>query len=205
MPENYVLTRAREVTAAFNREAHAKKITEFDFTTVAPVVEDALSDIVREDYLAAQKKLEGVQSSLRRGSYRYERLIEKAGMFSERKNVLKEEAEALKAHERDLSSLFYPLNSAAQTQAEKHAANDTDLLVAAAERVKRGATYDNRYTSPGEIGEYLVLAAKNQQRQEKLIREMAEKITALEEKLKDLESHQTLDKPKIRPPDAPGR
>lgn len=205
MPENYVLTRAREVTAAFNREAQAKKITEFDFAAIAPVMEEALADIVKENYLAAQKKIEGLQSSLHRGSFRYERLIEKAGMFSDRKNVLKEEAAVLKSHEGELSSLFYSVNSAAQKQAEQHAANDTDLLVAAAERVKRGATYDNRYSSPGEIGDYLVLAAKNQQRQEKLIREMAEKIAALEEKLKDLESHQTLDKPKIRPPDKPGR
>lgn len=158
MPENYVLTRAREVTAAFNREAQAKKITEFDFAAIAPVMEEALADIVKENYLAAQKKIEGLQSSLHRGSFRYERLIEKAGMFSDRKNVLKEEAAVLKSHEGELSSLFYSVNSAAQKQAEQHAANDTDLLVAAAERVKRGATYDNRYSSPGEIGDYLVLA-----------------------------------------------
>lgn len=205
MADNYVVTRARELVSAFNAEARVRSITEVDFPALAPVLEEALTDIQKQDFLAAQKKLEGVQSTLRRGSYRYDRLIEKAGMFSERKNVLKEQAASLKSRENDLSSLFYAVNSAAQKQAEQHAANDTDLLLAAAERVKRGNTYDNRYSITGEIADYLVLAAKNQQRQEKLIREMAEKIAALEEKLKDFENGQTLDKPKIRPPDGPGR
>jgi uncharacterized coiled-coil protein SlyX len=52
--------------------------------------------------------------------------------------------------------------------------------MAAAENLNSRMTYDNRYGATGEIADFLILATKNQQRQEKLLAEQAKQLAAHE-------------------------
>lgn len=171
----------------------------------ATELEAVVTDIGKQDYFSAQIKLDGVRSHFRGAAYRLEYAIEKEGMFSDKKSGMKREAEELQRQEREVHGILYYLERSAKEHAEKHAADNTDTLMAAAENLKRSMTYDNRYSAPGEIADFLILATKNQQRQEKLLeahekreQEMSQKIDALEKRLAELEGPNVLDKPKIR-------
>lgn len=166
----------------------------YDYAAQAAALGDALACLEKNDREGAIKSLSAVSASLYRKTNWLESAVEKQGMFSDAKKRLTQEMEQLKTAASELHWPLFHLKNEDERETLARAATETAMLVKAAEALKE----NNDYYRVREITDLLVLSARNQLRQEKVIGDMAARITALEEQLAD-QKPVPLDKKHYRP------
>ncbi|MEZ0260040.1 MAG: hypothetical protein ACAH80_03475 [Alphaproteobacteria bacterium] len=176
------------VTAAFYKKTGDKILT-------------AEGSVERGDIKAALEQLSDANSDVARKSARLALNAEDCRRFSDDRTLLEAQAEEMKNYSKRLDSVIRHLASAEKRQLEAAGADPATML-RLAEILKKDITYNNEYSNIADIQKILVLSAEIQQRQEKLIRELAEKVDRLEKQLAE-EPAPILDKSRLAPPARP--
>lgn len=151
---------------------------------VGDKISNALGSLERGELKAALEQLRGANSDVSTKSARLTQNAEDCRRFSDDRSQLFAQAEEMKDYSKLLDRAIWHIDYDEKRELEKAAANaNTATMLRLAEILRGEITYNNHYSNIADIQKILVMSAEIQQRQEKLIGELAAKVEKLEKQL----------------------
>lgn len=171
------------------------------YAKLADKMNNAASALERGDLATGLVQLQEMQSTIASRTSRLEYNGKDCGRFSDKRTVLVAQADELKSISQQLDTAIRSIAYDEKRQLEKMAASP-DAMLRRSEILYKEITYHNHYSNIADIQQILVLSAQIQQRQEKLIKELSEKVERLEKQLAE-QPEPILDKSRLAPPSRP--
>lgn len=166
-------------------------------------LDEATQLLADKEFSGALSLLEPVYYAMRSAAVRYEADAIAYHFLSAENGGLTDMSGSLKNITKTLNDIMHDIRREQQAEALAQAGTNADALVRAAELLKSDYSAIDR-ANLSDVKQMLLAAAQNQLRQEKMMKEMAERIAQLEKKAAEEENARTLDKPQLTRPGTNG-